>query len=216
MSAAGHLPALVRSARRSEGAVVVVTHRGDWCPFCCGQLVALAVDEARFGQVGAEIVAVGADSRARSDALATRWGLPFPVLADPEGNQALRELGLWNAEEHGGIAAVGTVILGPDGQELWRELGRDVADRPDNASLLAVLAPLRLSPLAPLPPVTVSEGEAGPDAFPPWAFDAYFNGARVATGSLRRRLVAEEDRREAMQVSLLAERYLQAWSTWRR
>jgi peroxiredoxin len=195
--------------------LVLVTHRGDWCPFCCGQLVALAANEDRFNQAGAEIIAIGADSRSQSDGLAARWGLPFPVLADPDGGLALRGLGLWNAREHGGIAAVGTVVFGPDGQERWRELGRDVADRPDHDSLLTVVASLRLPPLGPLAPVVVGEGEGGPEAFPPWAFDAYFNGARVATAALRQRLVTEDDRREAHRVARLAARYLEAWSVWR-
>lgn len=215
MSQDGLLPEIVRSARRADGALVLVTHRGDWCPFCCGQLVALAADEGRFLQAGAEIVAVGADPPSRSDALASRWNLPFPVLADPGGGLALRALGLWNAVEHGGIASVATVLFGPDDRERWRELGRDVADRPDHESLLAVVGALRLPPVKPLPPVVASEGEAGPEAFPPWAFDAYFNGARVATAALRKRLVTEDDRREAQRVSRLAARYLEAWSAWR-
>lgn len=209
------LPEIISSARRAQGALVIVTHRGDWCPFCCGQLVEMATDEGRFARAGAEILAIGADSRSRSDALATRWHLPFPVLADPDGSLALRSLGLWNDEEHGGIAAVGTVVLFPDGQERWRELGRDVADRPDHDTVLAVVSSLRLPPLVPLPELVVTEGEAGPDAFPAWAFDAYFNGARVATAALRRRLVREDDRREAQRVSQLAARYLEAWSRWR-
>lgn len=215
MTAGDLLPEIIASARRGEGALVLVTHRGDWCPFCCGQLVALAADEGRFHQAGTEIVAIGADSRSRSDALATRWGLPFPVVADPDGDLALRGLGLWNEAEHGGIAAVGTVVFAPDGEERWRELGRDVADRPDHDSLLSVVASLRLPPLAPLPAVVVSEGEAGPEAFPPWAFEAYFNGARVATAALRQRLVTEDDRREAQRVARLAARYVDAWSVWR-
>ncbi len=209
------LPDLVREVRRGDGAVVLVTHRGDWCPFCCGQMVALAADEGRFRQAGAEIVAIGADSPSQSEALATRWGLPFPVLADPDGTRALRTLGLWNAEEHGGIATVATLVFGPDGGERWREHGRDVADRPDHDSLLSVLASHGLPPLPPLRPVAVSGGEGGPEAFPPWAFDAYFNGVRVATASLRRRLVTEDDRREARNLSRLAARYLEAWSAWR-
>lgn len=209
------LPDFVRSARRSRRALVLVTHRGDWCPFCCGQLVALAADEERFGRAGAEIVAIGADSRSQSDALAARWGLPFPVLADPDGGLALRGLGLWNAEEHGGIAEVATLVFGPDDREHWREMGRDVADRPDHDSLLSVLSSLRCPPLGPLQPVAVGDGEGGPEAFPSWAFDAYFNGARVATAALRRRLVTDDDRREAQRVSRLASRYLEAWASWR-
>ncbi len=177
--------------------------------------MALAADEGRFTQAGAEIIAIGADSRPRSDALATTWGLPFPVLADPDGGMALRSLDLWNATEHGGIAAIGALVFGADGREQWRELGRDVADRPDHDRLLAVVSSLRLPPLGPLPAVELAAGEAGPEAFPAWAFDAYFNGARVATAALRQRLVTEDDRREARRVSRLAARYLEAWSLWR-
>lgn len=194
---------------------MLVTHRGDWCPFCCAQLVALAADEAAFLRRGAEIVAVGADNRLVSDALMTRWALPYPVVDDPGGMKALRALDLWNGEEHGGIAAVGTVVFGAGGTEVWRSLGRDVADRPDHETLFAVLDDLRLPALEDLSPLQPPGGQAGPDAFPSWAFEPYFQATRVTAGALRGRMRCDGDRDEVASVGRLAQRSLEAWARWR-
>lgn len=212
---ANQLPEAIAHARRATGALVLVTHRGDWCPFCCGQLVALATDEAEFLAHGAEIVAIGTDTRSASDALMARWALPYYVVDDTDGTKALRALDLWNAEEHGGIAAVGTVIFNTDGEEVWRTIGRDVADRPDHETLLHVLEQLRLPARDPLPSLSPPAGRGGPEAFPAWAFEPYFQAVRVTTGSLRDRMQCERDRTEVGTVGHLAQRYLEAWTRWR-
>jgi peroxiredoxin len=207
--------------RRCSGALLLVTHRGDWCPFCCGQLVRLAAEQDAFHRRGAEIVAVGADAADRSEALARRWSLPFPVIADPDGSALLKPLQLWNPDEHDGIAAVGTVVFAPDGREVWRSLGRDVADRPDHETLFAVLDELELPPISPerfeRPPAADDDDEDGdrwPEAFPTWAFNAYFEGAQVTAGSLARRFEGG-DRDEAKAVGRLAKAYVEAWKSWR-
>lgn len=211
-----NLPEAISRARRADGALVLVTHRGDWCPFCCGQLVALAADEPEFSARGAEIVAIGADTRAVSDALMARWALPYYVIDDTDGTKALRALDLWNAEEHGGIAAVGAVVFNADGEEVWRTVGRDVADRPDRETLLRILETFGLPGLHALPPLSAPDGQGGPEAFPTWAFEPYFQAVRVTTGSLRGRMQCEQDLHEVTSAGRLAQRYLEAWALWRR
>lgn len=210
-----NLPEAIGRARRASGALVLVTHRGDWCPFCCGQLVALAADETEFLARGAEIVAIGADTRSASDALIARWALPYYVIDDADGTKALRELDLWNAEEHGGIAAIGTVIFNADGEEVWRTIGRDVADRPDHDTLLRILETFGLPALHAPPSLSTPEGDGGPEAFPTWAFEPYFQAVRVTTGSLRGRMQCEQDLDEVTTAGRLAQRYLEAWAVWR-
>lgn len=55
-------------------------------------------------------------------------GVTYPVLSDPDARIA-RSYGVFNLLGDG-VAAPAVFIIAPDGEILWRLIGRDIADRP--------------------------------------------------------------------------------------
>lgn len=151
------------------------------------------------------------DPPGRAAALARRWHLPFPVLSDPGGEGYLRPLGVWNPEDHGGIAVPALIVVAPDGREVFRSVSRDFADRPTDDDVVAALDRLGLPP-ADLPPWRPEvEPEEDPGAFRTEAFGHYMRGVRSGSSALARRMVDAADRAEAQAVSTMAASFLDAW-----
>lgn len=63
-------------------AIVFVRHLG--CPFCRQEAARLKTDAPRFAVAGAIVVLVTMSSADEAREFRERFGLPFPVLADPE------------------------------------------------------------------------------------------------------------------------------------
>jgi len=81
-------------------------------------LVAYAELYQDFRAAGYALAAVSVDTPRRSAALRTRLNLPYPLLCDPQKN-AIKEWGLFNRFEHGGIAKPATFVLDPVGTITW-------------------------------------------------------------------------------------------------
>jgi hypothetical protein len=167
----------------------------------------------RLHEAGADLAAVVVDPPGRNAAMAARWKLPFPIWSDPAGERFLRPLGLWNAEERGGIGWPALVVFDAEDREVWRARSRDFADRPpDNADLLAALESIgqpALEPPAPWAPGV--EPVEDPAALRPDVFGPMFRGIRFATLGLAGRLETEVDRAEARRMSAMAQSFLDAW-----
>jgi peroxiredoxin Q/BCP len=97
----------------SEGAVVLLFYRGWWWPFCHRQLADYRDHYAEISAAGASVVAVSVDAAVESEALRTQLSLPFPILCDIE-RTVIREWGLLNARERGGIAKPSVFVVAPD------------------------------------------------------------------------------------------------------
>ena len=132
-----------------------------------------------FRRLGADVVAVSVDSPARNAALAARWRLPFPIVSDPGGIDVLQPLGLWHADERGGIGWPAVVVFAADGVEVVRFRSRDFADRPvSNDAVVDVVRALGLPALAALSVwVPGVEPEEDPGALRVEAFGPYFRGS---------------------------------------
>jgi peroxiredoxin len=63
--------------------------------------------------LGADVAAVSVDSEERSAALREQLLLPFPVLSDST-RRVVREWGLYNPKEMGGIAVPAVFVIDPD------------------------------------------------------------------------------------------------------
>jgi peroxiredoxin len=63
---------------------------------------------------GASVVAVSVDGPDESEALRVHLSLPFPILCDTE-RRVVREWGIYNSREKGGIAKPAVFILDPSG-----------------------------------------------------------------------------------------------------
>ena len=64
--------------------VVVVFYPGDDTPVCTKQLNSYNNELDQFEQVGAQILAISAQDVASHDKFSGKYGLKFPLLADPD------------------------------------------------------------------------------------------------------------------------------------
>ena len=96
------------SGQLEMGPVVLVFYRGDWCPYCNGQLASYAREFEEFEDRGAQLAGISVDPPTNNAGMVGKLQLPFPLLSDPEGELA-RMCGLWDAEE--GVAVPSTVVV---------------------------------------------------------------------------------------------------------
>ena len=77
------------SEHLEHGPVVVVFYYGYYCNHCVSQLFALNDDLAKFHELGAEVLAISADTPAETSEKFAKYGMfAFPVLSDPENKVA--------------------------------------------------------------------------------------------------------------------------------
>ena len=67
----------------NRGPVVVSFFWGDWCPFCVLELKALAAAHPEIERLGATLIALSPQARAKSSSPGSDCEPPFPILQDP-------------------------------------------------------------------------------------------------------------------------------------
>jgi peroxiredoxin len=115
-------------SRLQEKPLVLVFYRGDWWPYCNGQLVSFARSYEEFEQRGFGVVGISVDPPGHNEAMVDKLDLPYPLLSDPRGD-LIKGLDLWNEEE--AVSEPAVVVL--DGSAMIRHLytgGTDFSDRP--------------------------------------------------------------------------------------
>lgn len=158
---------------------------------------------------GGQIAAIVVDLPAVNAALAEKLVLPFPILSDPDGEQVIKPNGLWNTD--GKIAKPALIVLAPDGREVYRYVGADFVDRPNDEDVLGALDALVLPALAtPTEPIAHLEPQPSPRSFRLEDLGPYLRGVRSAAQELAGRLQQPTDREEATRTAGMAERYLRA------
>lgn len=164
---------------------------------------------------GATIAAIVIDSPEQNAAMVEKLLLPFPVLSDPDGAAAIKPMGVWNDE--GKLATPAIVVLRPDGEEVYRYVGIDFADRPNDDDVLAVLGDLGLASVDSATP-TVPTVAAQPSARSISLHDLgpYMRGVRFAVTALAERARDPFDRSEAERTAMMAERFLAAHGATQR
>jgi hypothetical protein len=151
----------------------------------------LARHHDELNQAGAEVVGVSVDSPGRNAAMIEKLRLPFPLLSDPGGEAAIKPYQLWNPERE--VAKPAVVMVGPDGEEAFRQVSRDFADRLPEPDLVDVVRGLRLDPVE-QPPPTPGDPDPGPRAMPLDALPVYYRGAKFAAKAMgMRHRQAQED-----------------------
>lgn len=128
------------SQLRGGRPLVVVFYYGYWCNHCVAQLFGLDKDLHYFRELGADVVAISADSPEHTVGKFKEYGqFKFPVLSDPDNRVAqayevFRPATATDPEqlEHG------TFVLGAEGKILWANHGPEPFL--DNKTLLFVLA----------------------------------------------------------------------------
>ena len=109
--------------------------------------------------------------------------LPFALLSDPGGKDLLQVLDAYDPDERGGIGRPGVFVIAPDGREVFRQIGRDFADRITEDELLDQVRALGL-PATDQSALTPGAPEPGPNAMPVAAMLPYCRGARFAAKAM--------------------------------
>lgn len=151
---------------------------------------------------GALVVGISVDGVGKNAAMTAKLELPFPLLADPGGEAAIKPFGVW--DERGEIARPSVVVLTPAGEEAFRHVGIDYADRPDEDRVLETVRKLRL-PGRPVLAGVHPHAEPRPSerAFPREHLVPYFRGVRSGATALAGRGIEQ-----AESVRAVAERFL--------
>jgi peroxiredoxin len=181
------------SGQLETGPVVLVFYRGDWCPYCNGQLASYARQFEEFEGRGTQIAGISVDPPANNARMVGKLQLPFPLLSDPEGELA-RMYGLWDAED--GVAKPSVVVVDQTAEVRYLYAGKDVADRPTDDGLFAVLDELDsgIQRLTGGPEFQVGAAQAGRSSVRPdrSAMDleqltSYYQGTAFTIGLLKAR-----------------------------
>ncbi len=140
-----------------------------------------------------------------------KLGLPFPLLSDPDGSRAIKPYGVWH--DGRAFARPAVVIVGPGGEEAFRQVGGEFSDRlsepelVDTVRRLGEADDLSLGGVDQAPPDT-EQPEPGEGAFPLRAMSPYFKGARFAAIALATRSPEIKEQADALRAQ--ADRYLEA------
>ena len=181
------------SGQLEMGPVVLVFYRGDWCPYCNGQLASYARRFEEFEERGAQIAGISVDPPPNNAGMVGKLQLPFPLLSDPEGELA-RMCGLWDEED--GVAVPSVVVVDQSGEVRYLYAGRDFADRPEDEGIFATLDELdsgieRLTggPEFQVGAPQARESSVRPDRSPMelGQITSYYRGVFFTTGVLKER-----------------------------
>ena len=160
---------------------------------------------------GFRTAAIDVDSPSRHAAMVEKLKLPFPMLSDPDRSLAIAPYGLADHQDPRRVARPALVAALPGGQEVYRFVARDFADRLSEDTLVEMLASHGLPPTT-QPPPTPGHPEPGPRAMPVRAMVPYFRGGQYVALSLgmRHRHLGEEFRDDAEAFMAEMERFTEA------
>lgn len=126
--------------RLKRGPVVLTFYFGYHCNHCVGQLFALNDDDAKFHELGAQVVAISADPPELTQLRYRQYGeFAFPVLTDP-GNAVAQKYGVYRPASGTSRDDLlhATFVIGRDGRVRWAYTGNDPFT--GNLTLLTELA----------------------------------------------------------------------------
>lgn len=173
----------------------------------------LGAEADRIHRAGGEVVAISTDDEVRQAGMFARWPTPHvQYVSDPGGERFLQPLALFDPEERGGIGLPGLLVIDPDGELVYRYVGRDFADRTTDEEALTALERLALDPIDPPaggPVLDVPDDLTGffrtDDLVP------YFKGNRFGAIAIGGRLPDPAARSVAREHRLMCEATLAAW-----
>ena len=88
--------------------LVLYFYPRDNTPGCSRQAAAFAAAYKDFQELGAAVVGISKDSEQSHLKFAEKYGLPFPILSDPE-RQAIEAYGVWQEKKLYGKVSFGVV-----------------------------------------------------------------------------------------------------------
>lgn len=171
----------------------------------------MAQRQGEFLERGARVFGLSADSPGQNAAVMEKLALPFPILSDVERDQAITPLRFADENDPRLISRPGVVIISPDGEIVFRFVGKDYADRPDEDLVLEELGSLGLDPTS---QEAAEHGpvEPGKTAIPGAGLEYYLSGAKFAALALRRRYrdISDDFKDGTKAYVAMVERYLEA------
>lgn len=105
--------------------------------------------------------------------------LPFPLLSDPDRRLAIEPFDVADPKDERRLARPAMILVNPDGEEAWRFVSRDFADRLPEQEVLERARSLGLEPTRQDPPLP-GEPAPGPRALSVDYLPGYYRGARFA------------------------------------
>lgn len=158
------------------------------------------------------IVAIDVDDPAQHAAMVLKLDLPFPYLSDPDRSMAIEPFGVANPDDARELAYPAMVLVDRDGEERWRWVSRDYADRIDEDEVIERVEALGAAPVA-AEALVVGEPEPGPKAMPVRALVPYFRGAKFAAMAMYMRLrdtpAKEQAKAESKAFAAEMDRYIE-------
>jgi hypothetical protein len=123
------------------------------------------------------IVAIDVDTPGQHAAMIDKLDIPFPYLSDPDRSQAIEPHDVVDHEDARNLARPAMILVDTDGEERFRFVSRDFADRYPEDKVLEVAAKLDLGPVS---AERMREGtpEPGPSSMPFEGLWYYLRGAR--------------------------------------
>jgi hypothetical protein len=158
-------------------------------------------------EAGVRMAGVSVDPVAANAGMVAKLRLPFPMLSDPGGERAIHPYDLWDPEDPRGIARPAVILVDPEGEERFRFVSRDFADRMPEDDVIAAARALGLPPPSQEAPAP-GEVEERPRAMTLDALPVYYRGARFAAIAMARRTPEAKAESEAFVAGV--DRYTEA------
>lgn len=124
-------------------------------------------------------MAISVDSVGQQAAMVEKLDLPFPLLADPDRSAAITPLGVADERDPREISLPAMILVDSEGNEAFRFISRDYADRLPEDTVLEEVRELGLGPTT-QPAPKPGTPEPGEKAYPLDKLPYYFRGARFA------------------------------------
>lgn len=204
------------SGQLETSPVMLVFHRGDWCPFANGQLAMLARAHDEFARRGAQVVGVSVDPPPGNLEMRNKLLIPFTLLSDARGEVAA-SYGLWDE----GVSVPAIVIVDRSATVRYVHAGTDAADHPPKEEALDALRALPRAEKRGMrgPEIVLDATEAREQTvrrdLPPLTLEKlqpFYDGALSATRTLGERLHAR--RWSGRSVAREADRYARTLSAY--
>ena len=125
------------------------------------------------------IVAIDVDSPGQHAAMIEKLEIPFPYLSDPDRSIAVEPYDVVDHKDARNLARPAMILVDTGGEERFRFVSRDFADRYPEDKVLEVAADLGLDPVA-AEEMRAGTPEPGPSAMPFEGLWYYLRGARFA------------------------------------
>lgn len=132
-----------------------------------------------FLNKGVRLVGISVDSPSQNAAMIEKLDIPFPYLSDPDRSKAIGPFDVVDEKDARNLARPAMILVDTEGEERFRFVSRDFADRYPEDKVLEIAEGLGLPPTT-AEPMNVGDPEPGPSAMPFEGLYYYLRGARFA------------------------------------